>query len=66
MGSIPRVDTVLAYRCATCKKVWAPQTLMVKMACAVMHYPGDCCHYGEHEVEVVPKGERREAAVGDE
>lgn len=37
-----------AYTCLKCGKTFAGKNL--KTSCAVLHPPGDCCHYGEIEI----------------
>ena len=47
------------YKCKGCSKWWQAQTGPTYYSCAVMHGPGDCCHYSEKEIEV-PEGHRTE------
>lgn len=41
-----------AYTCAKCGRTFKRKNL--KTSCAVMHPPGDCCHYGE-DIENIEK-----------
>lgn len=38
------------YTCGRCGKTWLRDPRPGRRACAVLHKPGDCCHYGEAEV----------------
>jgi hypothetical protein len=41
------------FQCPKCKQ-WFGVRPGPRISCAVMHAPGDCCHYGEEQVEAPP------------
>jgi len=38
--------------CPKCELWYGYQGGAVRVSCAVMHMPGDCCHYGQTQLQV--------------
>jgi len=49
---IPQQNETLIhiYKCPVCSGVYSAQTGDNQTSCAVLHGPGDCCHYGEKPI----------------
>lgn len=39
------------FKCPQCRRIY--RVMRANSSCAVLHEPGECCHYGEREVTVV-------------
>lgn len=49
------INLIKIYKCGACKKIFESfineEGFAFKTCgCAVVHYPGTCCHYGEKEI----------------
>jgi len=49
---MPQEDNVLLHviECPVCQDFYAEQTGEIRVSCAVLHSPGQCCHFGDKQL----------------